>query len=361
MRPMPSISANPRLGIGVRLGQLEEIGRSEGEEIGLRVCSWAHDRRRFPFRTFQGRAFGRAVEPAPCDGGEATEDRFAGLAPEEMLATGPSLSSIFSTPCGCAFARTAEGHGAGRPKMPPARCPASPTARAARQAPGGASRRWPHRTASGVVAGNVGPVSAVVMAGEGGDKQRDYDWHQARHLSDLESPAESAAGPASGRSQRLAPSTGADGQMPVCSTNAFGQPDRHLAGAISGSAIARKTSFVLGHEDKPLFAPGITVRDDPHRRRGLRSRAFDAEGLPTAARAIVDRRPADGLAGGKRSRPAARLAAHRPCGTRAAPDRRAYRHRTCGWSWGGNAARPDFRYQGLAYMSLNLLAWASTH
>jgi PmbA protein len=62
----------------------------------------------------------------------------------------------------------------------------------------------------------------------------------------------------------------------------------HLLGAIAGSAIARKTSFVLGHEDKPLFGPSITIRDDPHLPRGLRSRAFDAEGLPTAPRAIVD-------------------------------------------------------------------------
>jgi PmbA protein len=63
----------------------------------------------------------------------------------------------------------------------------------------------------------------------------------------------------------------------------------HLLGAITGSAIARRTSFVLGHEKEPLFGSDIVVRDDPHRRRGLRSRAFDAEGLPTAPRAIVDK------------------------------------------------------------------------
>ena len=61
----------------------------------------------------------------------------------------------------------------------------------------------------------------------------------------------------------------------------------HLLGAIAGPAIARGTSFLLGKEEQALFDSGIIIRDDPHRQRGLRSRAFDGEGLPTAARDIV--------------------------------------------------------------------------
>jgi PmbA protein len=64
----------------------------------------------------------------------------------------------------------------------------------------------------------------------------------------------------------------------------------HLLGAITGPAITRRTSFLLEREGKPVFAPGITIRDDPHRRRGLRSKPFDGEGLPT--------RPSDLVAGG---------------------------------------------------------------
>jgi PmbA protein len=65
----------------------------------------------------------------------------------------------------------------------------------------------------------------------------------------------------------------------------------HLAGAITGAAIARKTSFLLGKRGERIFAHGITIRDDPHRLRGLRSRAFDGEGLPTLPMNIV----ADGV------------------------------------------------------------------
>src|SRR3546814_17746810 len=58
----------------------------------------------------------------------------------------------------------------------------------------------------------------------------------------------------------------------------------HLLGAIAGPAIARGTSFLLGKEERMLFDSGIVIRDEPHRARGLRSRAFAGEGLPTAAR-----------------------------------------------------------------------------
>ena len=47
----------------------------------------------------------------------------------------------------------------------------------------------------------------------------------------------------------------------------------------TGSAIARRTSFLLEDLGAQLFSSGITVRDDPLRIRGLRSRSFDGEGL----------------------------------------------------------------------------------
>src|SRR3546814_12950746 len=56
---------------------------------------------------------------------------------------------------------------------------------------------------------------------------------------------------------------------------------RNFAGAINGVSIARGTSFLKDRMGQQVFARGITVVDDPHRRRGLRSRPFDAEGLPT--------------------------------------------------------------------------------
>jgi len=53
----------------------------------------------------------------------------------------------------------------------------------------------------------------------------------------------------------------------------------HLTGAINGSSVARGTSFLKDSLNTALFAPGITIVDDPHRPRGLRSKPFDGEGL----------------------------------------------------------------------------------
>jgi PmbA protein len=63
----------------------------------------------------------------------------------------------------------------------------------------------------------------------------------------------------------------------------------HLIGAIAGQSITRKTSFLLDALGTAIFSPGVTVRDDPHRPHGLRSRPFDGEGLPVSPFCLVDR------------------------------------------------------------------------
>ena len=65
----------------------------------------------------------------------------------------------------------------------------------------------------------------------------------------------------------------------------------HFAGAITGAAIARRTSFLLDALDTQVFADGITIVDDPLRPRGLGSKPFDGEGLATARCALI----ADGV------------------------------------------------------------------
>jgi PmbA protein len=61
-----------------------------------------------------------------------------------------------------------------------------------------------------------------------------------------------------------------------------------MLGAISGQAITRKTSFLLDSLGSQVFAHGITIRDDPHRPHGLRSRPFDGEGLPVSPSDIIE-------------------------------------------------------------------------
>jgi PmbA protein len=63
---------------------------------------------------------------------------------------------------------------------------------------------------------------------------------------------------------------------------------RPLVGAISGPSIARGTSFLKDKLGQQLFAKGIYLKDEPHKRRGLGSSPFDDEGVANQARNLID-------------------------------------------------------------------------
>ena len=119
--------------------------------------------------------------------------------------------------------------------------------------------------------------------------QRDYASHGARHLADLEDV--SAVGRRAGKRAvaRLNPGVLASAAMPVVfDPRVAGGLIGHLLGAINGAAIARGTSFLKDRLGEAVFAPGVTIEDDPHRPRASRSRPHDAEGLPTRRSLVVE-------------------------------------------------------------------------
>ena len=61
-----------------------------------------------------------------------------------------------------------------------------------------------------------------------------------------------------------------------------------LAGGINGQSIARGTSFLKDSLGQRIFRPGVRVIDDPHRRRGLRSKPCDGEGVANKRMVIVE-------------------------------------------------------------------------
>jgi PmbA protein len=128
-----------------------------------------------------------------------------------------------------------------------------------------------------------------VVAGEGTAMERDYDWHASVHGADLEDPA--VIGRRAG--ERAVRRLGAR-KMPTVKVPVVFDPRvsnsllNHFLTAINGAAIARRTSFLLDRMEQPVWADGMRVIDDPSRPRGLRTRPFDAEGLPTGKRALVE-------------------------------------------------------------------------
>ena len=132
-------------------------------------------------------------------------------------------------------------------------------------------------------------VSAVALAGSGTDMQRDYDYHSATFLADLDDPAVIGRSAGERAIARLHPIRAATAKLPVVfdprvSSSLIG----HLAGAISGASIARGTSFLKDSLGQKLFATGIMLYDEPLRRRGPRSKPFDSEGVPTANSVLIE-------------------------------------------------------------------------
>jgi PmbA protein len=129
----------------------------------------------------------------------------------------------------------------------------------------------------------------AVLAGEGTGMERDYEYMSAVYGDDLKSPEEIGRSAGERAVKRLNPRKAKSQKVPVVfDPRVSNTLVNHLAGAINGAAIARGTSFLKGKLEEPVFSCGITIVDDPLRKRGLRSRPFDAEGIATERRKVVD-------------------------------------------------------------------------
>jgi PmbA protein len=132
-------------------------------------------------------------------------------------------------------------------------------------------------------------VSAAVLAGEGTGMERDYAFSSAIHARDLRDPAEIGREAGTRAVQRLKARKIATCQVPVVfDPRVAASLLRHLVGAISGPSVARGTSFLKDKLGQRILPAGTMIIDDPHKKRGLRSKPFDGEGLPNRRRAIIE-------------------------------------------------------------------------
>jgi PmbA protein len=273
--------------VALRLGKLEDVARSEGEEIGLRVFIGQRSAS-VSSSDLSPDAIAALVERAVAMAREAPEDKWAGLAPADRLLRGPLPALDLDDGADPSPAMLRE-------RALAAEDAARAVAGVTNSEGGGASAGRSTvalATSAGFAAGYAATsygCSASVIAGEGAGMQRDYAFRQSRHLADLED-SESIGRRAGERAvARLNPQRLPSGPMPVVFDKRVGASLlSHLVGAITGSAVARRTSFLLDRLGEAVFAAGVTVHDDPHRPRGLRSRPFDGEGLPTAPTAIIE-------------------------------------------------------------------------
>ncbi|HTQ44707.1 MAG TPA: metallopeptidase TldD-related protein [Polyangiaceae bacterium] len=129
-----------------------------------------------------------------------------------------------------------------------------------------------------------------VAADEGGKNRRGYHWTARRHLAELDPPAEVGREAARRTLRKLGART-----VPTCEVPVVFDPDAArsilgmLAGCVMGSAIWRKSSYLLGREGTRVASDFVTVVDDPLLKRAPGSRAFDGEGLASRRNVVVDR------------------------------------------------------------------------
>ena len=279
--------ANSSEGIQVRLGNLEDVERSESEHISLRVFLGRRSAS-IGSSDLSPQALDELAARALAMAGAAPEDAFAGLAPEELLTRGPWPELDLSDP---AEPSPHDLRAAAREAEEAARAVAGVTNSdgATASAGSGVFALATSHGFSGAYGSTSHSLGASIVAGEGAAKQRDYAARSAHHRADLPLPAEIGELAARRAVARLNPGRMASGPMPVVfDPRVGGSLIGNLIGAISGNAIARRSSFLLGKLEDQIFAPGTVLVEEPHRPRGLRSRPFDGEGLPTRARNLVE-------------------------------------------------------------------------
>ena len=272
--------------VSQRLGKPEAVERSEGQDLGLRV--FVGKRQAMVSTTdFKADALDDMVSRAVAMARVAPEDPYAGLAdPEQIVTDWPQIEMFDPT----------------EPSAETLVERARAVEDAARSVEGvtnseGGEAGWGVTdvtlAASNGFAGGYKrsgfSVGVSVVAGAGQKMERDYEFSSRVFDADLDSAEEVGRRAGERAVRRLNPQRPNTASRPVVfdprvSRSLVG----HLAQGINGAAIARGTSFLKDDMGAELFASTIRIMDDPHRPRGSRSKPFDAEGLATRPRAVID-------------------------------------------------------------------------
>jgi PmbA protein len=274
------------LSLSQRLGKRQNLQRSEGEDLGLRVFIGKRQAVVSSSDTCQS-ALDELTARAVAMAKSVPEDPYCGLAEPEQLARDlPELDLLDQV----------------EPSAEDLSARAAEAEEAALAVPGvtnseGADAGW-HRITVNMAASNgfsgtysrsSHSVSASVLAGSGTAMERDYDYATAVHLEDLRGAREIGRQAGTRAVRRLSPRKAKSSTSPVVfDPRVAGGMVGHLASAINGAAVARGTSFLKDKMGEAIFPEAITIIDDPRRRRGLKSRPFDGEGLAAEKRRIID-------------------------------------------------------------------------
>ena len=273
------------LSASVREGDTEAVESSENQELGLRVFK-GDSSAIVSTSKFDNDELNTLAHRVVAMAEKSPADPFNGLADVHALATSvPDLDLVDDTlvTADQLVQQSLNAERAGRSVAG-----VSASAGAGAHA---ASRTIALATSNGFV-GQYGKtsysVSAAFISGSGTTMARDYDYHSALHVADLLTPEVIGKSAGERTARRANPRKVKSQNAPVVfeqriASSLLG----HLAAAINGSAIAKRTSFLNEAIGQQVFSPGVVVTDDARVLRGHGSKPFDAEGLPTSTQVVV--------------------------------------------------------------------------
>ena len=274
------------LAANVRLGKLEDVERSEGGDLGLRVFV-GRSQASVSTTDFKPASLDETAERAVAMARIAPEDAFAGLADADQITSAFAELDLFDTATPSAKDLEATAVASEDAALGVKDVSNSIGASASYGVTGiclATSSGF-----SGTYQRSGFSISCSALAGEGTGMEREYDYTSKVHQGDLEDAVQIGRNAGERAVSRLSPRKMPSQSAPVVfdprvSSNLLS----NFAGAISGSAIARGTSFLKDTMGTQVFAKGISIIDDPLITRGLRSKPFDGEGLAPQRLALID-------------------------------------------------------------------------
>ena len=275
------------LNVTVRLGELESVERQKDRSLGVTIykeqCKGSAST-----NDFSTEGISAAVSKALSIAGFTSADRHAGLADPDLLAKDPPDLELYhpwelDTSAAEQIALTAEQAARDFDSR-------IENSEGATVSTGGGVRAYANSNGFvGSYASGNHSIEVSVIAAANGTLERDYWYTTARSPDDLESATDTGRIAAERAVKRLGSRQPDTGVVPVLfppelARSLFG----HFVAAISGTAQYRRASFLLDCAGERIFPAWMQIVEDPHIRRGMGSAPFDAEGVATTARNLVE-------------------------------------------------------------------------
>lgn len=275
--------------IEVRGGALEQAERSEGVDIGLRVFL---DKRSAIVSASDVRSdtLSEMAERAVAMAREAPEDPYCGLAdPDQLSAKRDADGLELADPTPEPSPEDLQNDAIRAEKA----ALENPDVTQVQSASAGYSSRKIFLAATNGFSGGYSRtdrgLSCVAISGSGTGMERDYDGDSRLFQKDLRSPEDIGASAAERAVARIGARKPPTGSFPILfderiSASLIG----HLLVAANGASVARGASWLRDALGELVLPEGISLTEMPHRKRCSGSRPFDAEGLATSNRSIIE-------------------------------------------------------------------------